>query len=566
MRIALAVLLLALPAFADSSVARRQAVEQSLLGPVIVEGEQGMSLIDRMRFYDVPGMSIAVWRDGKVDWSRGYGVVARGDVRRVDERTLFQAGSISKSFTSVATQRVLARRGIPLNTRVNDLLRSWKLPGGDGVTVERILSHTAGLNVQGFPGFERGEARPSLVEELQGRGASITDPLRVELAPGTKVRYSGGGYLLLQQMLADVERRPYAEIVTREVLQPAGMNDSTFAQPLPRAMLRRATGGVTEDLDVVPIGGRIYPEQAAAGLSTTASDLARFAIALQDARLLDAEQTATMFAPFPATGNRLGLGVFLWKKGDATYVVHPGGNAGFVAIFVAHATKHYGAAILINRENSEGLAFELLRGIAKVYGWESYLPPAKTLAHLSAEELAKFKGRYRIDADDVLTVRADGDHLIASHTLGPELRLDPLTATTFIRRDEEETIDLAVLPRATDAVPTERVATGDIAGGVAALRALDAAVLDDERLRTRGAELRKRGQSDAALALLAFNVERHATSAAAWDALMRAQLAAGRRDDARESATHLVEVMKTDPAATASWRAVYRKRAAAAMR
>lgn len=541
-------------------------MEHSLLSPVIVAGDPGMTLAERMRCYDVPGLSIAVWNDGEIDWARGYGVVARGDGRRVDTKTLFQVGSVSKSLTAVATLRLLARRGLPPSTPVNDLLRSWKLPGGEGVTIERILSHTAGLNVQGFPGFEAGETQPSLVEELEGRGASLTDPLRVDVTPGTKLRYSGGGYLLLQQMLIDLERRSFDEIMQREVLRPAAMHDSTFAQPLPANLLRRATGGVTEDLDVVPIGGRIHPEKAAAGLWTTASDLARFGIALQDRRLLSPSLTSTMLSPAPGTGNRLGLGVFLWKKGNATYFVHPGGNAGFVAVIVGHATKHYGAAILINRENSEGLAFEVLRAVAKVYAWESYLRPAKALARLSGEELAKFAGRYRIDADDILIVRAEGDHLIASHTLGAELRLDPLTATTFTRRDEDETIDFTTLTRTTDEVPTELLARGDVAHGLAALRALDASLLDDDRLRARAAELSKRGRDDASLALLAFNAELHAGSAAAWDALMRAQLAGGHRDDARASAKRLLDVMKSDPAATASWRVVYRKRAAELLR
>jgi CubicO group peptidase (beta-lactamase class C family) len=526
----------------------------SLLPPVTIEGEPGYALRDRMRHYAADAVTVAVWRDGKVVSVRGYGV---------PPDALFQAGSISKTLTAVAVLRTLERESVPLDTDVNALLRTWKLdegPYAGKITIERILSHTAGLNVPGFPGYEPGDPRPaSLREELQGGRFALTQPLRVETEPGKRPRYSGGGYALLQQMLVDVHRRPFADVMQREVLGPAGMHASTFAQPLPRALLARATAGLTEDRERIPRGGWIYPEQAAAGLWTTARDLARFVIALQTDRLLPHETTQRMLAAAPATNNRLGLGVFLLRNGN--YFAHAGGNAGYYALFVASRTRADGVAILTNSELASDLADEIARGVAKKYGWEGYLPEPRKRVDVDP---APFAGRYRIDADDVLTVRVTGRDLIASHTLGEEFSLIPIGPNEFTRRDADEQYKFdGSLVRIQDGslTPAELLEADRVEEGMAAYRKLDPSLLDEERLRARGVALRKRGKTAAAVALLAFNAELHPRSAAAWDALASAQVTDDNVAGAKISSRKVLEVLQDDETATASWRVVYRKRA-----
>jgi CubicO group peptidase (beta-lactamase class C family) len=296
---------------------------------VPVEGE-ALRLDERMRHYGIPALSVAVWKDGKLDWTAGYG--------NVKADTLLQAGSISKTLTAVATLRVLQKHRIPLDAPINAHLQAWRVPGEPTPTIAQLLDHTAGLNVPGFPGFERGDPIPTLIDELEGRGN--TQPLRVV----GNTKYSGGGYLLLQQLLVELEKKPIDAILEAEVLRPAKMRDSTFAQPLRASVAKRAAGGTDEDGEAIRGGSYIYPEKTAAGLWTTSADLARFLIALQTSKLVPRDAIVE---------KNFGVLPFALH-----YFAHPGGNAGFFAIYVAHRTRADGAVVLPNHENAEPLVNE----------------------------------------------------------------------------------------------------------------------------------------------------------------------------------------------------------------
>ena len=212
----------------------------------------------------------------------------------------FQAGSVSKSVAAFAALRLVDSGALELDQDVNERLVSWQLPDGEGVTLRRLLSHTAGLGVGFFPGYEGSGELPTLVEVLDGTPPSVTDPVRVETPPGNGFRYSGGGYALVQLLVEDVTGRPFAEVARELVFEPAGMASSTFEQ---------RTGAWHH-----------YPEQAAAGLWTTAADLARFVAVLQR----DAEPMKTPAVDLPPEGEwsalaelgmaapqQFGLGLFL---------------------------------------------------------------------------------------------------------------------------------------------------------------------------------------------------------------------------------------------------------------
>lgn len=539
----LATLAVALPLFGGAAD-HRANVEHGLLPAVILEGEPAMNLVDRMRRYSVPGLSIAVWKDGKVDWTAGY-----GDVKA---ETLLQAGSISKSLTAVTTLRVLARRKIALDTDVNDVLTSWKVPA-KGVTPALILTHMAGLNVPGFPGFERGDPIPSLVDELEGRGN--TEALRAVSEPGKSWSYSGGGYLVLQQLLMDLEKKPIDEIFEREVLGPAKMKESTFAQPLPPAWASRAASGRSEDDEPIAGGSYIFPEKTAAGLWTTAADLARFGIALQQNKLLTRAQTKTML------DKRYGVIAF-----GKSYFLHPGGNTGFAALYIFNRAKPEGVAMLANSENAEPLMFEIARAVAKEYAWPDYLPAPRTIIKSDSEV---FRGRFLFDKDDLLTIKAIRGHLAAIRTAKPDAFLDIVAPNELVDRETGESylfdgntvkVGNAIATATRETIATD-IMTRDIDQGIAQYETLDAALVTDDRLRARAEWLEKRDRPAAALALLKYDVKRHPQSAAALDALARAQEKNGDTAGARETSKLVLEALKTDKTPTASWRQVYRKRA-----
>jgi CubicO group peptidase (beta-lactamase class C family) len=230
----------------------------------------------------------------------------------------FQAGSVSKSVAAFAVLRLVDSGALDLDQDVNERLVSWQLPDGEGVTLRRLLSHTAGLGIEFFPGYEGPGELPTLVEVLDGAPPATTDPVRVETPPGNGFRYSGGGYALVQLLVEDVTGTAFAEVARELVLEPVGMTSSTFEQ--------RAGAW------------HRYPEQAAAGLWTTAADLARFVGAVQQ----DADAMKAPAVDLPPEGewnalaelgvappSQFGLGLFLQDG----WFGHVGGAFSFFSAF-----------------------------------------------------------------------------------------------------------------------------------------------------------------------------------------------------------------------------------------
>jgi CubicO group peptidase (beta-lactamase class C family) len=257
-----------------------------LLPPVLVKGAKAWTIEERLRHHQAPGVSIAVIKNFKVEWAGGYGVRDAETREPVTTETLFQAGSISKPVAAMAALKKVEQGRLALDEDVNLKLVSWKLPENEltakrKVTLANLLSHTAGLTVHGFPGYAADEPLPNVAQVLDGAAPANTAPVRVDLEPGTRFRYSGGGTTIAQLMLTDTERKPFPEIARETVLAPLGMTDSTYEQPLPPARARRAAAGHHADGRPVPGKFHVYPEMAAAGLWTTPTDLARFGIEVQ---------------------------------------------------------------------------------------------------------------------------------------------------------------------------------------------------------------------------------------------------------------------------------------------
>jgi CubicO group peptidase (beta-lactamase class C family) len=264
-------------------------IESGLLPAVLIEGEpvQGMNLLERMRFYEVPAVSIAFIDRGKVAWTRAYGYADAGSKRKATADTVFQAASISKSVVAAAALRLVQDGKLNLDQNVNEKLGSWTVPDNNytreqKVTLRRILSHSAGLTVTGFPGYSAGDAIPAISQILNGETPANTPAVRVDAVPGTIWRYSGGGYTVLQLLLTEITGESFPQLTSNLVLRPTGMSHSTFEQNLPIGLRSQAAMGYRDGKQVEG-GFHIYPEMAAAGLWTTPSDLARFAIEIQKA-------------------------------------------------------------------------------------------------------------------------------------------------------------------------------------------------------------------------------------------------------------------------------------------
>ncbi|MEJ0029571.1 MAG: serine hydrolase domain-containing protein [Bacteroidota bacterium] len=274
-------------------------VENGLIeGEVYFEGDKTSTIQERMDFWGVPGVSIAVIKDNKIVWSKAYGIMDKETNEPVTTTTLFQAGSISKPVAAYGALKAVENGKLNLTDDVNKFLTTWKIPENEftkdkKVTLAELLSHTGGLTVHGFWGYSPDLPVPTVVQVLDGTPPANSPPIRVDKEPGGTFRYSGGGYTVMQQMMIDVYNKPYPEIEKELVLAPLQMNNSTYEQPLDSVKIKLAATGYLPDHQQTKGKRHTYPEMAAAGLWTTAEDLAKFAIDVQLAFKAESKNLST---------------------------------------------------------------------------------------------------------------------------------------------------------------------------------------------------------------------------------------------------------------------------------
>ncbi len=251
-------------------------------GPLAVADVEAL-----LKQFNVPGVSVAVINEFAIEWAQGYGVADVETGARVTGETMFQAASISKPVAAFASMRAVQAGTFALDQDVNTILKSWKLPGdghtnGRPVTPRSLMSHTSGTGDGfGFPGYAPGTPLPTVQQILDGQPPSNRRQVRLERPPLTGFKYSGGGAMIQQLALSDALGKPFPDIARDSVLKPLSMTNSTYGQPLPASLEKQAARAHSRM--GVRMGDRWhdYPEHAAAGLWTTAADLAKFLIEVQ---------------------------------------------------------------------------------------------------------------------------------------------------------------------------------------------------------------------------------------------------------------------------------------------
>ena len=442
-----AALAAALPARAQGDADQHiRAIENAIAGPVRVTGVAFTppTLAERMRQLKVPGVSVAYFKNGKIEWARGFGVVAKGGAP-VTADTLFQAGSISKPVAALAALKLVQQGRLDLDANVNGYLKGWKVPDNiftadKKVTLRGLITHTAGLTVHGFPGYAKGEAVPSLTQILDSVRPANTSAIRVDTVPGTKWRYSGGGYVVMQKMLEDVTGKKFEALANETVLVPLGMTHSTYQQPLPPAMRKAAATPYDAEGVAVVGGAHTYPEMTAAGLWSTASDLARYAIGVQAAAagkpgaVLDKATTDAMLKRGGL--GKWGLGPELGGSDARPWFGHGGVDEGFVANLTAY-TDGEGVAIMTNGMGGMRLASDIRASIAREYGWPDFAPRDRKAVTVAADISARHVGAYRLGPYSVMRVTQDGTRLFATNIEGVKNELFAAGDNAWFRADAD---------------------------------------------------------------------------------------------------------------------------------
>ncbi len=455
----------------DTTEFRIHRVTQEMPAAVLVRGESSKvtSLAERMTALHVPAVSIAVIHKGRIEWARGFGVTRTGGPP-VTDRTLFQAASISKPVFALAILRLADNGKVNLQADVNDYLTSWKIPDSPfthaaPVTLRALLSHSAGTTVGGFRGYESTAALPTLDQILEGAPPANSSSIRVDTPPGKRYRYSGGGYVVAQAALQDVTGVAATRYLQQFVLNPAGMTRSTFEQPLPASRIAEIAWPYRADGSPVQGGPRVYPELAAAGLWSTPSDLARYALSIQAAlrdtvkvrknTIISRTMAHTMLTPV-LDGH--GLGPRIGGRTSRKYFTHNGGNEGYRCLLVAYEDGD-GAVVMTNSDSGGVIMEEVMRSIASAYAWPDFAPAVRTISDVKPERLARLEGAYQFDDGSIYIVQRHAGRLE-----GRELGQAPVEL--FASSDHElfaRVVDLVVeFDAAAGAATTLRLRIGEI--------------------------------------------------------------------------------------------------------
>jgi len=577
----------------DSAVPEAARIVAGLEPQIPVAGDPGWSLEERMRRHRVPGLSLAVFDDYKIVWTAAFGMADVAAQVPVTTATLFQAGSISKSVAATAVLAAAQRGELDLDAPVNSLLTSWKLPDNEHtaqapVTPRRLLSHSAGTTVHGFPGYAVDEEIPSLQQVLDGAFPANTSPVRVDTVPGTIYRYSGGGITIMQLAMTDLTGLSYPELLRREVLDPMGMTRSTFEQPLPPDWLERAAAGYQSDGRAVWGMRHTYPEMAAAGLWTTATDLARFALDLQRSLrgegdgLLRVETVEEMVLPVLA---QAGLGLFQIESNETLYFGHNGADAGFQALLIASREGGHGVAMMLNSDNGIRLAMEVLPAIARAFEWPGFAVEPLQPAAVEVQALEGLVGLYQVRDHVVLEVTRRGDQLLGRVLLDSEgTRLVPLEDGSFVAQDDGATLrfelgadgrargyvnandpESALRPRIDDS-ETPYLGLFDADRTAEAIAYLAEGEVSESYLNQLGYSLLAYNHAEQALAVFSLTIERHPSSANAYDSLGDALLALDRTAEAAEASRQVLALLANDPELPEEAKLQYALRAEAQIR
>ena len=314
---------------------------------------------------------------GEIVWLKGYGMADEEHNIPVDPtETVFQVGSISKSLTAWGVLHLVEQELVALDAPVEHYLRRWHLPESfyeaNEVTVRRLLSHSAGLNVHGYPGYLPEESLPSIVKSLNGEGN--TEQVVIRWKPGSGFHYSGGGYTVLQLVVEEVSGKLFSHYLKEYILYPLGMTHSSFEWD---QELRPLTAHAY-DQNGKELPHYLFAAKAVAGLYATPEDLAHFVAASmegpagepQGRGVLTSETVAGIQKQEITTllGYGYGLGCMIYQlSNEKTAITHGGTNQGWQSYYALMPEEGAGLVVLTNGSQGNMISNEISWAWKRLY-------------------------------------------------------------------------------------------------------------------------------------------------------------------------------------------------------
>lgn len=384
---------------------------------------------ERLSHHKVPGISFALIQNGEISWAQGYGTISVSSDKAVTIETVFQAASIAKPVTAFGVMRMKDRGVIDINASIAKYLTSLTLAVGKQtselpVTFKNILDHSSGLTGGGYQGYEKGEPIPSDIQTFKGELPAATSVAKVESTPGATVRYSGAGYTLAEIALSDVFEQPFEHVMDEWVLSAVGMTNSSFALEYPQQEGIHIALGHDTLGQIITGGWRVHPEQAAAGLWSTPTDLAKLAIETSKAykgqsKLLSEASAREMLAPVMPEkdlaaefGGQPAMTFIIAGEGEQFLFQHGGGNIGYRSFMVMYPETGDGAVFMTNSDAGYSVGLEMMRAASHVYNWPNFKGKVFDKRKVNLKDQIMFVGEYHFDsgwqADIIQVAEADG--------------------------------------------------------------------------------------------------------------------------------------------------------------
>ena len=310
----------------------------------------GVDVKERLRINEKNGygVSIAIAGEDELEtYCAGSGRFGRDFP--VNPDMLFQAGSVSKPMFALTLLRYVDKGLIDLDAEISGVVPEFVKKGP--MTFAALLSHTAGYNLHGFPGYRADHEPLTLEDVLNGKGN--TPKLRRIRPYGKQHRYSGGGITLAELAFTRLTGVTLREAFQKEVAEPLGLKRTGFFQPLDEELIGNAAfGGRLAEKEDPAHGYHYYPEHAAAGLWTTPTELTKIGLALSrsyrgEGDLLRQETARRMLTPVM---DRCGLCVYN-LRGDIGE--HDGWNEGFLTEWLFSLRDDLCVASMFNRSVDE---------------------------------------------------------------------------------------------------------------------------------------------------------------------------------------------------------------------
>lgn len=415
----------------NNVAALQTAVEQNLRGPVqfVAQPVNTFGVNERLAYHKVPGISFALIHNGALSWAQGYGTVAAASDQAVTVNTVFQAASIAKPVTAFAVMRMQQQGRLDINASIASYLTSLTLAKGKQtaeavVSFKNLLDHSSGLTGGGYMGYEKGAAIPSDLQSFNGLAPANNKAASVETTPGSQVNYSGAGYTLAEIALTDTFKQPFEQLMASWLLSPLGMKNSSFALDYPQQQGVQVALGHEASGKVINGGWRLHSDQAAAGLWSTATDLARFAIETTNAyqgnsMLLSPAAAREMLTPVMPEqdlsdefGGQPAMTFIVAGEGKQWLFKHGGGTLGYRCFMLMYPETGDGAVFMTNSDAGYSIGFEMLRAASFVYNWPDFKGKSFTKRKVNLEEQALLLGEYPFaagwQAEIIAVAEADG--------------------------------------------------------------------------------------------------------------------------------------------------------------